>query len=174
MSMIYDIAVIGSGFAGSLFAMIARSQGRSVILLERGRHPRMVIGESSTPLSNLLLEELSNRYDLPAVRPLSKWGSWQANYPQLPCGLKRGFSFFHHDLRHPEPPQLTPENHFLVAASPHDAIADTHWYRADFDHFLVKQAKELGAEYLDELHLHRFGEAGDHAELEEHVKARKK
>lgn len=165
MSVPYDIAVIGSGFAGSLFAMIARRQGRSVILLERGRHPRMVIGESSTPLSNLLLEELSNRYDLPAAQPLAKWGSWQAHYPHLPCGLKRGFSFFHHDLRHPGPPQITSENHLLVAASPHDAIADTHWYRADFDHFLVDQAKELGVEYLDELHLHRFAETGDHVEL---------
>ncbi|MGA9720369.1 MAG: NAD(P)/FAD-dependent oxidoreductase [Acidobacteriaceae bacterium] len=163
--MTYDIAVIGSGFAGSLFAMIARRQGRSVILLERGRHPRMVIGESSTPLSNLLLEELSNRYALPAVRPLAKWGSWQAQYPHVPCGLKRGFSFFHHRLRHHGPTQITSENHFLVAASPHDAISDTHWYRADFDHFLVEQAQKLGVEYMDELHLHRFDEIGDHVEL---------
>ena len=90
---------MGSGFAGSLFAMIARRQGRSVILLERGRHPRFVIGESSTPLSNLLLDELATRYDLPALRPLTKWGSWQKHYPEVPCGLKRGFSFFHHDLQ---------------------------------------------------------------------------
>jgi tetracycline 7-halogenase / FADH2 O2-dependent halogenase len=165
LSAIYDIAVVGSGFAGSLFAMIARRQGRSVILLERGRHPRMVIGESSTPLSNLLLEELANRYDLPAVRPLAKWGSWQEHYPHMPCGLKRGFSFFHHDLRHPRPSQITPENHFLVAASPHDAIADTHWYRAEFDQFLVEQARELGAEYVDELHLQSFAETADHIEL---------
>jgi FADH2 O2-dependent halogenase len=55
----FDIAVAGSGFAGSLMAMIARQLGLSVILLERGRHPRVVIGESSTPLSNLLLEELA-------------------------------------------------------------------------------------------------------------------
>jgi FADH2 O2-dependent halogenase len=165
LSEIYDIAVIGSGFAGSLFAMIARRQGRSVILLERGRHPRTVIGESSTPLSNLLLEELANRYDLPGVRPLAKWGSWRAHYPHMPCGLKRGFSFFHHDLRHPGPSHITSENHLLVAASPHDAIADTHWYRADFDQLLVEQATALGVEYVDELHLHRFAEAADHVEL---------
>jgi FADH2 O2-dependent halogenase len=125
----------------------------------------MVIGESSTPLSNLLLEELANRYDLPGVRPLAKWGSWQAHYPHVPCGLKRGFSFFHHDLGHFGPSRITPENHFLVAASPHDAIADTHWYRAGFDQFLVEQAKALGVEYVDELHLQRFAEAADHIEL---------
>jgi len=58
-------------------AMIARRKGLSVLLLERGKHPRMTIGESSTPLANLLLEELAARYDLPSIRPLAKWGSWQ-------------------------------------------------------------------------------------------------
>ena len=48
-------------------------------------------------------------------------------------------------MTHPSEP--TAENHFLVAASPHDAIADTHWYRADFDQFLVEQAQKLGVEY---------------------------
>ena len=112
--------------------MIARRLGHSVILLERGRHPRVVIGESSTPLSNLLLEELAARYDLPALRPLAKWGTWQKQYPKIHCGIKRGFSFFHHDLRRRGPSEISAGNHLLVAASPHDAIADTHWYRADF------------------------------------------
>jgi tetracycline 7-halogenase / FADH2 O2-dependent halogenase len=165
LNSIHDIAVIGSGFAGSLFAMIARRLGHSVILLERGRHPRMVIGESSTPLSNLLLEDLAHRYDLPAIRPLAKWGSWQTRYPHLPCGLKRGFSFFHHDLQRNSASPLTAENHFLVAASPHNFIADTHWYRADFDHLLVNEARQFGATYIDELQLQRFTETGDCIEL---------
>ncbi|MEO8429749.1 MAG: FAD-dependent oxidoreductase, partial [Verrucomicrobiota bacterium] len=40
MRVTFDIAVIGSGFAGSLIAMIARRLGRSVVLIERGQHPR--------------------------------------------------------------------------------------------------------------------------------------
>ncbi len=56
----FDIAVVGAGFAGSLLAMIAQRLGLRVILLERGHHPRFAIGESSTPLSNLLLEELAD------------------------------------------------------------------------------------------------------------------
>jgi len=48
----FDIAIVGSGFAGSLLAMIARRLERSVILLERFKHPRFAIGESSiTPLT---------------------------------------------------------------------------------------------------------------------------
>src|SRR5678809_1232909 len=101
MSPDFDIAVIGSGFAGSLMAMIARRLGRSVLLVESGRHPRFAIGESSTPLANLLLEELARRYDLPALLPFTKWGSWQRTHPEIACGLKRGFSFFHHRFGEP-------------------------------------------------------------------------
>src|SRR5580692_10731453 len=135
----FDLAIIGAGFGGSLMAMIADQLGLSVVLLEQGRHPRMAIGESTTPLSNLLLEKLSTSYDLPRIAPLAKWGSWQRTYPQIACGLKRGFTFFHQ----------SPADQLLVAASPHDDIADTHWYRADVDHFLVTEAQRLGVDYHD-------------------------
>ena len=52
------------------------------MLVERGRHPRFAIGESSTPLANLLIEELADRYDLPRIRPFSKWGTWQRARPR--------------------------------------------------------------------------------------------
>lgn len=162
----YDIAVVGSGFAGSLLAMIARRLGRSVVLIEKGTHPRVVIGESSTPLSNLLLEELANRYDLPAVRPLAKWASWQQAHPQIACGLKRGFTFHHHRLGAPAIDDPERRDQLLVAASPHDAIADTHWYRADFDHLLVQQAQQMGVDYVDRVTLSGFVDCGDDVELQ--------
>jgi FADH2 O2-dependent halogenase len=82
-----DVAIVGSGFAGSLAALILRRQGKSVALLERGRHPRFAIGESSTPLANLLIEEIADRWDLPRLRPFSKWGTWRASHPEVACGL---------------------------------------------------------------------------------------
>lgn len=163
MSDVYDLAIIGSGFAGSLLAMIAHQLGRSVVLLERGSHPRMVIGESSTPLSNLLLQELATRYDLPALLPLTKWGTWQKHYPEVACGLKRGFSFFHHELGRPGNNRF--DKQMLVAASPHDEIADTHWYRADFDHHLVREAQRLGVVYRDEVNLRQFTDTEEYVEL---------
>jgi len=162
----YDLAIVGSGFSGSLLAMIARRLGRTVVLIERGKHPRVVIGESSTPLTNLLLEELSDRYDLPSVRPLSKWGTWQRQHPEIACGLKRGFTFYHHDLSRPTFDPADRARQLLVAASPHDEISDTHWYRADFDHFLVREAEKLGASYFDELTLTGITEADDEVRLE--------
>ncbi len=165
MNARYDIAVIGSGFAGSLLAMIARRLGHSVVLIEKGTHPRVVIGESSTPLANLLFEELCVRYDLPALKPLAKWGSWQRARPEIACGLKRGFTFHHHRLdgEHPFDPEH--RNQLLVTASPHDEISDTHWYRADFDLFLVKEAEKLGVDYFDRVALREFEDEGNDVHL---------
>ena len=153
MSRDFDIAIVGSGFGGSLLAMIARQLGRSVVLIERGRHPRFAIGESSTPLANLILEQLAGRYRLDGLAQLTKWGTWQGTHPEIACGLKRGFTFYHHRPGQRWAPQPDRGNELLVAASPNDAIADTHWYRADFDHFLVQEAQRLGVEYLDETQL---------------------
>src|SRR5438128_1335337 len=165
MNTDFDMAVVGSGFGGALMAMIARRLGRSVILLERRRHPRFAIGESSTPLANLLLEELAWRYELPRLRPLAKWGSWQKTYPQIACGLKRGFTFYHHRFGEPFAHDLDRQDQLLVAASPRDEIADTHWYRADFDHFLVREAQSLGVEYLDQAKLLAVSVGPDSATL---------
>ncbi len=153
---LYDIAIVGSGYSGTLMAMIARRIGLSVLLLERGAHPRVVIGESSTPLSNLLLEELASRYNLPRLLPLTKWGSWQRHYPELACGLKRGFTFHHHVLGQPRHAADDRSDQLLVAASPLDEIADTHWYRADVDAFLLREAIHLGVDYYDRVHLTRY------------------
>lgn len=156
----YDIAVVGSGFAGSLLAMICHRVGRRVVLLERGKHPRFTIGESSTPLSNLLLEELAVRYDLPSIKPLTKWGSWQDTHLELACGIKRGFTFVNHADGRPSSTTIDRKDQLLVAASPHNAIADTHWYREHFDHFLVREAQRLGVEYVDEIDLREYGRDG--------------
>ena len=158
----FDIAIIGSGFAGSLLALIARRLGRCVVMLERGHHPRFAIGESSTPLANLLLEQLAARYDLPGVAALSKWGTWQQKHPAIGCGLKRGFTFYHHNFGQAWKETGDRCNELLVAASPRDAIADTHWYRPDLDHFLVREAQTAGVELMDDTTISQvsFGAGG--------------
>jgi len=146
----FDLVVVGSGFGGSLTALIARRFGLSVALVEKGTHPRFAIGESSSPLANLVLEELCDRYGLDRLRPLAAWGSWQRTYPRIGCGLKRGFTFYGHRPGAAFCNDPARSDQLLVAASPHDEVADTHWYRADFDHFLVREAQAAGGEYLDQ------------------------
>jgi FADH2 O2-dependent halogenase len=161
----FDVAIVGGGFAGSLLAQISRQLGLRVLLVERGRHPRFAIGESSTPVANLLLEQLADRYDLPNLKPLCKWGTWQASHPHLPCGLKRGFSFYRHDKGKPWLPDPDRTQELLVAASPSEPIADTHWYRPDFDTFLFAEAARLGAEVCQDTELNPPEFGTDHVRL---------
>jgi flavin-dependent dehydrogenase len=53
-----DALVIGGGPAGSTAAAFLARRGRSVILLERDRHPRFHIGESLLPANMPILERL--------------------------------------------------------------------------------------------------------------------
>src|SRR5205814_361082 len=87
-----DVLVLGAGFAGSLMALVAHRIGLRTVLVEKGQHPRFAVGESSTPIANLVLEELARTYYLPRLFPLTKHGRWQAAYPHLAVGLKRGFT----------------------------------------------------------------------------------
>jgi len=148
-----DLAIVGSGFGGSILAMIARRLGLRVALLERGRHPRFAIGESSSPLAGILLEQLADRYDLPRLKPLAAFGAWQRSYPDVVCGLKRGFTYFKHEAGRPFSVAADRANQLLVAASPNDEVSDTHWLRADVDAFLMREAVAAGAEYADEVEL---------------------
>ncbi|HEY6404168.1 MAG TPA: sigma 54-interacting transcriptional regulator [Blastocatellia bacterium] len=146
----FDIAIIGSGFSGSLLAMIARRVGRSVMLIDRGVHPRFAIGESTSPLLNLVIEQVADRYDLPRLKPLTKWGDWQRTYPQLVGGLKRGSTYFKHEqgARYVAAPDRS--NQLMVSACLNDEAADAHWLRSDVDYFLLQEAIASGADFLDQ------------------------
>src|SRR5690242_3259396 len=145
----YDIIIAGAGFAGSLTALLLQKSGLKVGLLEKGKHPRFAIGESSTPVADMILRKLSQQYDLPWLYDFSRYGSWQKAHPEIICGLKRGFSFFKHQ---PGKEFFTDEDHInelLVAASANDEVSDTNWLRSDFDNFLVTQVKESGIDYFE-------------------------
>ncbi|HSO76880.1 MAG TPA: tryptophan 7-halogenase [Blastocatellia bacterium] len=157
----FDLAIVGSGFGGSLMSMVAERLGLSVVLLERGTHPRFAIGESTSPLANVILEHLAERYDLPRLLPLASYGPWQETYPEVVCGLKRGFTFFQHQTGQPYRTASDRSNQLLVAASPNNYVADTHWLRSSVDHFLVREAIALGVTYVDQLLLTTFARTSD-------------
>ena len=145
MTLKVDVCIVGAGFAGSLLANILCRQGHSVVLLDRGRHPRFAIGESSTPLGNRLLALLCQTWDLPAMAPLAKFGTWQRELPHLTGGLKRGFSYFRHPLGERFAPTPDHASELLVIASASVERSDTHWLRADVDTYLYEQAVTAGA-----------------------------
>jgi len=53
----YDVVIIGGGPAGSISAALLNKAGLDVVVLERARFPRFVIGESLLPICNDVLKE---------------------------------------------------------------------------------------------------------------------
>jgi tetracycline 7-halogenase / FADH2 O2-dependent halogenase len=144
-----DVAILGAGFGGSVTALLLQRVGLKTVLLDRGSHPRFAIGESSTPVADYVLRDLARLYDLPRLAPLAKYGSWQAAYPHLVCGRKRGFSYFRQPPLSRFQPNSDHSNELLVAASSDDLHADTHWLRADVDAFLADEARAAGVPFFD-------------------------
>lgn len=138
--MRYDLAILGSGFSGSITALIANQMGMRTVLIEKGSHPRFAIGESSTPQADIALATIADTYNLPRLKPLARYGSWKEAYPELNCGPKRGFTYIHH-------PNIS--NELLIAASPDGHDCDSQWYRADVDAFLVNEVKSANIDYVD-------------------------
>lgn len=161
-----DVLILGSGFAATLLALILRRLGRSCLLLDRLRHPRFAIGESSTPLADFALRALAQRYDLPRIAPLTMYGPWRRTYPEVMRGLKRGFSYYQHTSGESFRP--TPNHHreLMVAASTADETADTHWLRADVDQFLANEAVDAGAMLFEEATVSQITAGPHHWEVE--------
>jgi FADH2 O2-dependent halogenase len=145
-----QIAIVGSGFAGSILARALHRQGHRVTLLDRRRHPRFALGESSTPLAALSLERLARRYGLDDLHHLAAYGRWCRHLPQLRRGLKRGFTFYWHRPGEPFANSAANDRRLLVAASPDDAVADAHWLREDVDCHLARRAAAEGVTCLEE------------------------
>lgn len=143
--VVTDIMIIGSGFAGSVLAMTLRKSGYKVISIEKSEHPRFTIGESSTPIADMILRDLSDEYGLPVLKNISRYGKWQEHYPGVLCGLKRGFSYYSHQPHTAYSGDSMHHHELLVAASTNDTNSDTNWYRSDTDHFLAKEAEKEGA-----------------------------
>lgn len=161
-----DIAVLGSGFGGSLMALVLKQIGLEPVVIDRATHPRFAIGESSTPTANMILADLAERYDLPRLRPLASHGPWTETYPDVGVGRKRGFSYFRHEPEQPFVPDPAHENELLVAASNDPFRSDTQWLRADVDAFLAGEVEAAGIPLLEGTELTTIERRGDRWQLD--------
>jgi flavin-dependent dehydrogenase len=117
-----DVLVIGGGPAGCAAAAFLVRLGRSVILLERDRHPRFHIGESLLPANMPILERLGVLEDVRRIGIL-KLGA------DFPAANDQGFNVF----RFSNALGSTPSFAFQVK-------------REEFDALLFRHAATLGAD----------------------------
>ena len=142
--MRFDVAVVGSGFAGSILARALTIAGRKVALIDPRPHPRFAIGESSTPIADEMLRRLGRRFDHDRLVRMSRWGTWTDALPTTAGGLKRGFSYYRHRRGEAYAEAEPGESSMLIAASASDAIGDTHWHRSAVDAALHRDAIAAG------------------------------
>ncbi|MEM9133631.1 MAG: NAD(P)/FAD-dependent oxidoreductase [Actinomycetota bacterium] len=141
----HDVVVLGSGLAGSILATILAQRGRSVLLLERGHHPRLAIGESLVPTSAMWFAILGHKHGIPELRTLAHLDSISRNVGPS-CGVKRGFGYVYHrdGQAHLDPDE---SSHFIGAKQP--IFRESQFYRQDVDHHMVGVAQDYGVTYRD-------------------------
>ncbi|MEU5115735.1 FAD-dependent monooxygenase [Streptomyces longwoodensis] len=135
----YDVAILGSGVAGSILGAILARQGVRTLLLDAGSHPRFAIGESTIPFTLVSLRTLAERYDVPEIAHLASFtDTTRAIGPRF--GVKRHFGFLLHHEGAPQNPREVNE----FATPPQLLHEAAHLFRQDTDSYLFHVAVKYG------------------------------
>ncbi len=138
----FDVAIIGSGIAGSSLAAILAKHGQRVVVLEAKTHPKFSIGESMILETSETMRALADLYGVPELAYFSS-----ENYLPLigsSHGVKRHFSYLHHTAGAEQDP--TQVLQAVIPKAPHGH--ELHLYRQDVDAFLTTVAVRYGATVL--------------------------
>jgi tetracycline 7-halogenase / FADH2 O2-dependent halogenase len=147
----FDVAILGSGIAGSVLAAILGRQGFRVLLLEKGTHPRFAVGEAMQPQSSMLLWILGERFDVPEIQNLSSTERILEHVTKN-CGVKKTFGFLYHD----EGKRQDPAKAHLLIPPATPLVSESHLFRQDIDHYIVKAAIKYGVVYRDRTDVQDF------------------
>jgi FADH2 O2-dependent halogenase len=136
---VYDVAVIGGGFAGALLAAVLARGGVRTLLLEREPAPRFAVGESMVPYTAALARLVARRYRVPEVEHLSSLRAVQREISPN-CGVLRNMGFVHHRAHLPQHP-----GEIYQVVNPSIVPPVPHLYRQDIDAHLLGVARRYGA-----------------------------
>jgi len=137
----FDVCIAGSGLYGSVLATILASQGLNVLILEPGRHPRFSLGEALLPQSAIWPFMLAERYGVPEIGHLSH-ADRIVDHVTPACGLKHSIGFAHHTEGKP----LDPAHLQQLVPPDLPFYSESHLYREEVDHFMLRTAAEYGAQ----------------------------
>ena len=135
----YDVAIIGTGIAGSALGAILAKQGQRVILFEGKSHPRFAIGESMILETSETLRAMAEIYDVPELAYFSSENYFSTIGTSH--GVKRHFCYLHHVEGRPHDLDCTLQA--VIPKQPHGH--ELHLYRQDSDYFLMSTAISYGA-----------------------------
>jgi flavin-dependent dehydrogenase len=124
----YDAIVIGCGPSGSAFSTVLASKGRRVLVLEREKFPRYHIGESLIPYTYFPLQRMG------MIERMKN-----SHFPK-----KYSVQFVSSDGRASQP-------FYFFRQLKHEASCTWQVLRSEFDHILMNNAREKGAEVLEEM-----------------------
>jgi flavin-dependent dehydrogenase len=141
--VLYDVAIIGGGPAGSTAATLLARAGRRVIVCEREKFPRFHIGESLLPVSMQTFTRLGVHEKFAQAGFLRKYGGEMAGA----CS-DEGVKFYFKDGYRSQT-----DSSYQVP-------------RAEFDKVLLDHAGESGAEIREETAIKEVRFFDDHAELQ--------
>jgi FADH2 O2-dependent halogenase len=147
----FDVAILGAGIGGTMLAAILARQGKRVLVLEKGSHPRFAVGEALLPQSTLWMWILAHRFDVPEIQHLTRLDSIYEHIGPT-CGIKRALGFVYHEEGQRQDPL---QSNLLIAPST-PLTTESHLFRQDIDLYLLNTAIRYGAVYRDHVDVREF------------------
>jgi tetracycline 7-halogenase / FADH2 O2-dependent halogenase len=147
----FDVAILGAGIGGTMLAAILARQGKRVLVLEKGSHPRFAVGEALLPQSTLWMWILAHRFDVPEIQHLTRLDSIYEHIGPT-CGIKRALGFVYHEEGKRQDPL---QSNLLIAPST-PLTTESHLFRQDIDLYLLNTAIRYGAVYRDHVDVREF------------------
>nr|AFP87527.1 FADH2-dependent halogenase [Streptomyces sp. CNQ-418] len=135
---VHDVAIIGSGIAGSILAACLSRNNADVVLIDAETHPKFTIGESTIPFTSMMLRLLAERYGVPELKDLATFEGVYAKV-STQCGVKRNFGFLYHTEDRRQDPDL--RTFFQI---PKPLNTENHYFRQDIDSWMFNVAIGYG------------------------------
>jgi flavin-dependent dehydrogenase len=123
----YDVVIVGGGPAGSTAASVLAQKGRKVLVLEKEKFPRYHIGESLLPYAWFPMQRTGMIEKMNASPFVRKYG---VQFVTRDGNVSTPF-YFHTHMKH-------------------EAAITWQVLRSEFDRMLLDNAREKGAEVLEE------------------------